>query len=151
MPNYSLSLPFKKQEQFADCLPACAAMVLSHLGVRIRYGRLVKLLRTTPFGTSAFNLQYLERIGVKADVDDRDMEQLRVAVQNGVPTICFVTTAHFNHWQYETDHAVVVIGFEDDAVLIHDPANETYPLRVENTDFELAWLKFDYLSATLQL
>ena len=47
-------------------------------------------------------------------------------------------------WSYSTDHAVVVVGFDEDKIYLNDPAFEDYPQPVSFIEFELAWLEFDY-------
>ena len=44
MPKHLLPVPHHKQREGADCLAACAAMVLSYLGLSVAYERLLKLL-----------------------------------------------------------------------------------------------------------
>jgi uncharacterized protein YvpB len=44
---------------------------------------------------------------------------------------------------------VLVVGFDEHAVYINDPAFEQAPQRVPRADFELAWLEFDYRYAVI--
>jgi uncharacterized protein YvpB len=53
------------------------------------------------------------------------------------------------YWTYATDHAVLVVGYDEQAVYINDPAFEQAPQRVSRADFELAWLEFDYRYAVI--
>ncbi len=124
-------------------------MVLDYLGVQIDYGRLLKLLRIEPFGASAYNLHYLSSLGVTANIDIRDMTLLRQFVQTGSPLVALVRTGELSYWSQETDHVVVVIGFEGEEIFVNDPAFAQSPIRVPTLEFELAWLGFDYLSIVL--
>ena len=55
-----LSVSHYQQHQQAECLVACAAMVLDYLQVPVSYERLVKLLRIGPAGAPFRNLRFLE-------------------------------------------------------------------------------------------
>ena len=59
MPNTLLAVPHQRQQQEADCLAACATMVLAYLNVDIKYQQLLKLLKVKPYGTPGQNLKYL--------------------------------------------------------------------------------------------
>ncbi|MBE7469330.1 MAG: hypothetical protein HS114_09375 [Anaerolineales bacterium] len=48
------------------------------------------------------------------------------------------------YWTYSIDHAVVVVGFDENTIYLNDPAFETSPQAVSVTEFELAWMEFDY-------
>lgn len=142
-----LSIPHHRQQQPADCLAACAAVVLDYLGIQVGYGRLLRLLKIEPFGASAYNLHYLSSLGITAAIDMRDMTLLRELLQTGAPVITLVRTGELSYWPQKTNHVVVVVGLEEDDILVNDPAFEQSPIRVSALEFELAWLGFDYLSA----
>lgn len=126
-------------------------MVLDYLGIQVRYGRLLKLLKIESFGASAYNLNYLSSLGITAAIDIRDMTVLRELLQAGSPLITLVRTGELSYWSQNANHVVVVVGCEDDAVFINDPAFEQAPIQVSIIEFELAWLAFDYLSIVLSL
>ena len=65
MPNILLPIPHQRQRQEADCLAACAAMVLEHLKVQVKYQQLLKLLKVKPYGTAGQNLKHLSSLGVQ--------------------------------------------------------------------------------------
>lgn len=149
MPKSLLSVPHHQQQQPADCLAACAVMVLDYLGVQADYGRLLKLLKIEPFGASAYNLHNLSSLGVTANIDIRDMTLLRQFVQTGSPLIVLVRTGELSYSSQETDHVVVVVGFEDEDIFVNGPAFSEARICVPALEFELAWLGFDYLSIVL--
>ena len=72
-----LSVSHRKQQQSADCLAACAAMVLDHLHIPVQYERLLRLLRVDYFGAFFRNLQYLESLGVSVLIETGDFDSLR--------------------------------------------------------------------------
>jgi len=144
-----LSIPHHPQQQPADCLAACAAMILGYLGVQVAYDRLLKLLKIEPFGSSAYNLRYLSSLGVNISIDVRDMTTLRELIQVGTPVIVLVDTGELLYWSQKTNHVVVAVGFDEEQIFVNDPAFASHPIAVDQITFELAWLGFDYLSAVI--
>jgi len=59
-----LSVSHKKQRQPADCLAACAAMVLEYLQVSVAYNDIVEQFETRYFGAPFFNVHKLEAMGL---------------------------------------------------------------------------------------
>ena len=47
-------------------------------------------------------------------------------------------------------HAITVVGFEADALLIHDPAVANFPIRVSLDQFEAAWAYSRQLSIQIE-
>jgi len=144
VPNTLLPIPHKPQHQDADCLAACAAMALAFVNIHTDYNQLLHLLRVKPYGTSGRNLRYLTSLGVEVIYREGSIDELKSYLLDEVPVIVLVRTADFSHWSYSTDHAVVVIGFDEQTIYINDPAFETNPIAVPITEFELAWMEFDY-------
>jgi predicted DNA-binding antitoxin AbrB/MazE fold protein len=64
-----LPVSHKRQCHRSDCLAACAAMILAHLGRSVRYSRLMRLLNVTPdLGAPASNIESLSpRTGTEND------------------------------------------------------------------------------------
>ena len=149
MPNTLLPIPHFQQKQNADCLAACAMMVLTHLGFQMEYDTILHLLKVRAFGASGQNLKYLSPLGVTVIYREGSLDELKHHWQNGYPCIVLVRTAELPHWGYATDHAVVVVGMEDQLVFIHDPAFAAAPIAIPLTAFELAWMDFDYRYAVL--
>jgi ABC-type bacteriocin/lantibiotic exporter with double-glycine peptidase domain len=48
MPGNLLNVPLHKMSQTADCLAACAAMVLDYIGHPVNYTDLLRLLEVGP-------------------------------------------------------------------------------------------------------
>ena len=150
MPTILLPVPHRQQEGDADCLAACAAMLLAFVGQPVEYSRLLKLLRVRSFGTPGANLLHLADLGVKVEYVFGSMDELRVRLEEGTPCLTLVSTADLPHWLYATDHAVVVVGLQEQAVILNDPAFPTTPLAVPTSAFELAWQAFDYRYAVIR-
>lgn len=55
-----LNFRHRQQQAESDCLVACTAMALEHLGITLSYDQLAKLLKAGPFFTPFGHLRYLE-------------------------------------------------------------------------------------------
>ena len=149
MPNTLLSIPHHPQHSDGDCLAACAAMVLEHLGVSVDYHRLLRLLDVKPYGTPGSHLKNVSDLGVNVSYALGTLQELLEYLADGKPSIVLVRTGQLPYWTYATDHAVVVVGFDEEAVYVNDPAFEQAPQRISQADFELAWMAFDYRYAVI--
>jgi ABC-type bacteriocin/lantibiotic exporter with double-glycine peptidase domain len=154
-----LKLPHVRQQQQADCLAACAAMALSHLKVTLSYARILQLLGTSAAGTPFHRLERLQAVGVTVMRGEGSIALLRQYITAQLPVIVDVYSAELPYWQTRVDiaeherataHAVVVVGFEDQTLFVHDPDLEQALHAVDVGDFELAWLVRDYRYAVLQ-
>ena len=112
-----LAVSHRKQEQQADCLAACAAMILDYLQVRVDYRRLIRLLRIRAYGAAFSNLRLLESLGLRVEIGRGDLETLRSIIEMGSPVIVALDTAYLSYWAEKTDHAIVVVGVEADMVI----------------------------------
>lgn len=140
----------RQQHQQSDCLVACAAMVLDYLQVPVNYARLAKLLQTDPFGTVFRKIQNLEAFGLHILIEAGSVEKLRFHLENGLPCIVPVQTHPLSN-EESTNHAVVVVGLEEDSIHINDPAFPTAPQIVTLAEFDLMWLEHDYFYAVIGL
>ena len=144
MPNTLLPVPHFQQREDADCLAACAAMLLSYVNVRIDYSQLLRLLKVKAFGTPGHNLNYLSTLGVRVTYRESSMRELIHLITTGTPCIALVKTAELPYWNYSTDHAVVVVGIGNSSLFLNDPAFPEASIEVDIEEFELAWMEFDY-------
>ena len=145
----SLPISHRRQQQQADCLAACAAMVLDYLGVSVAYPRLLQLLRIRSYGASFSNLRHLSTLGLTVQILEGDFEQLRSCIDAGFPPLVAVSTGMLSYWHEDTDHVVVVCGIDDESVFVHDPDRETGPQAVSHLEFEAAWIEHDYRFAII--
>lgn len=144
MPNILLPVPHIKQQHSADCLAACAAMALAYYGVNVTYERLLRLLKVRSFGAAGQNLRYLTALGVEVLYREGTIEELKTHLQNGYPCIALVRTGDLPYWTYASDHAVLARGYDENNLLINDPMFTDAPIVVPISEFELAWMSFDY-------
>ena len=140
-----------RQKQQADCLAACAAMVLDYLHVPITYSQLVRLLGVDAIGAPFRNLKYLESLDLFLSIVEGDMSTLQRHLEQGLPVIVAVDTAELSYWDEATNHAVVVVGMDEQQVYLNDPDTAHAPQVVSLAEFELAWLQMDYLCTIIGL
>lgn len=150
MPLHLLPIPHRQQQADGDCLAACAAMVLAHLHRDITYDAILHLLRIQPYGAPAGNIRLLSSQGLAVTYSSTDMRGLRSLLDNGYPVIVFVRTGDLPYWDYETNHAIVVVGYDENHIYVNDPDRLDAPIAVPTGDFELAWLERDYAYAVIK-
>jgi len=118
-------------------------MVLDYLGMPCDYDRLLRLLDARPYGVPGSRLNNLVALGVRVRYAQGALDELLDHLSNGRPCIALVRTDHLPYWTCATDHAVLVVGFDERVIYVNDPAFEQAPQCVSRADFELAWLEFD--------
>lgn len=71
-------------------------------------------------------------------------------LQTTVPVIAFVQAGELPHWHgVKSQHAVLVVGCEDQQLYIHDPALAHGPIQIPLADFLLAWDEMDTRCAVI--
>jgi ABC-type bacteriocin/lantibiotic exporter with double-glycine peptidase domain len=136
-----LPIPHILQTTQADCLAACASMVLSYLNKPLPYDELLALLGVQWFGAPFSNIRNLEQIGVRILYQNGSLDDLKKHLANGEPIITPIFTGELPYADEATNHAVVVVGIGEYYVYINDPAVSEAPIPVPKGDFELAWLE----------
>ena len=150
MPALLLPVPHIRQRQRGECLAACAQMVLTYMGRSVAYGRLLRLLRIkSELGTLASNVRRLEALKVEVIFQPGDFDQLQDHLQQNQPCIAFIHTRELSYWTDDVDHAVVVVGLDEQHIYVNDPAFPSGPLTVDRGEFDLAWLEWDEKYAVL--
>ncbi len=77
------------------------------------------------------------------------LPMLRSQLEQGQPLIALVRTIFLDYWGDDLAHAVVVVGFDDEGLLLNDPAFDIAPQRASVNGFLAAWCEFDYLCASI--
>jgi ABC-type bacteriocin/lantibiotic exporter with double-glycine peptidase domain len=150
MPARLLPVTHHPQRQPADCVAACAAMVLGYLGLPQDYDQLNQLLGVDPLvGTPFSSLRRLTTLGLQVDIVSGTLAGLAEHLVLGRAPIVLLTTGDLPYWPEDTPHAVVVVGTDEAEVYVNDPAFEQAPQRASRGDFELAWLTRDQLMAVI--
>lgn len=146
-------LSHRQQPVEADCLVACVAMVLDYLAVPVNYPRLRRLLGTSEAGTPFHHVDRLRVQGFFVERGQGDTETLWSHLTTGLPVIVALRTDDLIYWikridirdeEKATDHAVVVVGLDEQTVYVNDPDFEQAPKMIELDEFLLAWLERDY-------
>lgn len=141
-----------KQQQQADCLVACTAMILRYLEIPFRYERLLKVLETERHGTIFSKLHNLRSLHISLQVQEGNFQQIEEALATGLPVIVAVNTGELrSYWQSAVAHAVVIVGIDDEYVYVNDPALDDGPQHVTVAEFDLAWLEMDNLCCVIRL
>lgn len=138
-----LRVSHRQQRQQADCLAACAAMVLEYSGVSFRYEQLLQLLNIRSHGTTFSALRALTGLGVSVRIDSGEIANLQGYLIDGIPPIVFVNTGLLSYWTSQTGHALVVTGIDEQSVIVHDPAVREPNKRIPIVEFEMAWIEQD--------
>ena len=149
MPKILLSVPHLLQRSDGDCLAACVAMVLAYLDRVMDYAALLSLLKIRPHGAPAGNIRLLASLNLNVVYSKTDMVGLEAMLQQGHPVIVFVRTGELPYWTYSTDHALLVVGYDESQLYVNDPYYSEAPIAVPRGDFELAWLEHDYRYALI--
>lgn len=150
MPKSLLAVSRLHQRGEGDCLPTCAQMILGFLGRAASYEELYRLLGTHSFGTPAANIRRLSSLGVVVSLAEMELDAIEAALADNLPVIAFINTADVAYWAVDTDHAVVVIGADEENVYLNDPYHAEDTQRVSRTAFLLAQLKFNNLCAVIR-
>jgi ABC-type bacteriocin/lantibiotic exporter with double-glycine peptidase domain len=125
------------------CLAACAQMALNQLGLSVTQRELNRLLGLTPLGIPYPHIQRLDRYGVNVVLQRGDEFSLRTAIDQGVAPIVFMMTIGLSYWTEETQHALVMVGYNDQNVFLNDPAFADAPKSVSWDGFMIGWVEFD--------
>ena len=149
MPKRLLHVSHRKQSQRADCLAACAAMVLDYIECPCSYQRLVDLLNIKLIGAPSSNILQLARLGVSVVHNAGSLEELESQIAQGRPCIVFLDTGELPYWSEATFHAVVVVGMDDEYVYVNDQAFDQAPQVATWGDFDLAWIARGYTYAVV--
>jgi ABC-type bacteriocin/lantibiotic exporter with double-glycine peptidase domain len=146
-----IRLPHYEQSASGYCLPACARMILTKMGLTYSELKLSQMLGTDEVGTPSFAVTNLSQLRLDVDYRIWSTAQLAVTLAHNYPVIAFVQAQFLDHWKVATSHAVVFVGMEiKQRFWIHDPILPTGPTAVSWDGMLAAWFEFAYHGATLQ-
>ncbi len=149
--NNPLNVPHYPQADDGYCLPACVQMVLAYLGLSSTQSKLTRKLDVhPPLGAPASNVTRLRSNTLDVKFTSGDLDDLRACLNQGNPPIVFVQAGEFPHWRGRvSQHAVVIVGADEQSIYILDPAAGADPIPIPTGDFLLAWSELDYIYALL--
>lgn len=151
MPSVFLQVPHFEQSKDGGCLPACARMVIAYWGREISENELVRLFESKSFGTPISNIKRLEQWGYKVGFGSLTENELKGHLLANRPIIVRVWTPMLDYWDVDTSHVIVVVGFDETQVFVHDPAFSESPKTVSWDGFLAAWFEFDQTAAVIYL
>jgi hypothetical protein len=76
-----LSVPHRPQRAEADCLAACASMLLEYLDVAHTYQEVVQLLGLTPYGAPVSRVRNLKQLGLTVVYEQGTLETLNESAE----------------------------------------------------------------------
>lgn len=144
-----LSVLHRPQRAEADCLAACASMLLEYLDVAHTYQEVVQLLGLTPYGAPVSRVRNLKQLGLTVVYEQGTLETLNEQLAGNRPCIVPVRTGELSYWREDVRHAVVVVGLTPLTIFLNDPAFDKAPIGVSRAEFELAWIEQDNMYVTL--
>lgn len=151
MPKPLLQITHLTQARRADCVAACAKMILDYIGKPVEYDRLLALLQIEPdIGTRASNILKLIALGVDVLYTRGTLNEIHNHLLANHPCITFVNTGELPYWDEAVGHAIVVAGIDDSNVYVNDPAFNDSPKTISHGDFLLAWLEADEFYALIR-
>lgn len=144
-----------KQELKASCVAATARMMLDYHGIfDISEAELRRILKTKPKGTHLANLLFLKdekRWNLEVEIGKGTPNELfaKISIYK-IPVIVFVNTASLPHWDESAYHPLLVVGFDEESVIINDPFFGQEEIRVPIANFLDAWAKVENYMAVIK-
>ncbi len=140
MSNDLLQVPHRLHLADGYCLPACVQMVLAYWGIEQDQHALALQMGTIPdSGTPGPRVKRLASRSLDVSYGEGMMDDLRSALERGIPPIALVHTGELPYWDESTAHALVIVGMDDASIWVNDPGQLNYPIKVSLGDFQLAW------------
>ncbi len=135
-----LPVPHRRQLVDGYCLPVCVQMVLAYWQIELSQEKIARQLKTIPkAGTPGSHLRFLASTHLEVSYQSGSIADLRLALDQGFPAIALVHTSQLRYWHEATAHAVVVIGIDENSIIVNDPAMTQPAIAVSLSEFELAW------------
>ncbi len=111
--------------------------------------RLKRILGTTALGTPASNIKKLNSHKLRASYSQGTLDDIQQNLWTGNPCIVFVRTDEISHWESGTDHALVIVGIDDEFVYVNDPYFESAPIPVLIGEFMIGWIERQQYFSTI--
>jgi ABC-type bacteriocin/lantibiotic exporter with double-glycine peptidase domain len=119
-------------------------MLLDYHGIiGVCEAELRRILKTKPKGTHLINLLFLKdekRWSLDVQLSGSTPAELFTTISHAqIPVIVFVDTAFLPYWDESTTHVVLVVGYDEESVIINDPFFDAEEIRVPSGHFFQAW------------
>lgn len=114
---------------------------------------LCDLLETGLAGTPVLNVALLPGHvpGCSVTIASASLGDLARWVEDRHPPIVLVGTGPLSSWQIECLHALVVVGIEEQTILVNDPAAGSGPSSIPRAEFLAAWGELAQLTAVIEV
>ena len=146
-----LPVPHFQQSDEGFCLPACARMILTHLGFEQDEASICRILATKNYGTPSSAIERLNDSDIEVVYQEWSAAELLLMLEAGHPVIVFVRTIFLDYCQEDFAHALVVVGAAtNQRFWVQDPAQPIGPIDVSWDGLLAAWSEFDYQGAILR-
>ncbi|MBN1877734.1 MAG: C39 family peptidase [Anaerolineae bacterium] len=150
-----IRLTHHPQEHSASCLAACVVMILSSWQVKVTEAEVRRIIKTKPYsGAHPVNLLRLSAIDFLGWPFESTVDELRQRLDRGMPLIAFLWTGSLAYWAEQGGvdylHAVVVVGWTETSVWVHDPALPEGPTEISWAEFKDAWQYSRHMLAAIE-
>jgi len=149
MPAGYTPAPHYPQSNPGACLPACARMVLATFNEQRSETELSAILESYDFGTPAYHISYLSKIGYQVEYRPFALNELAAYLAQGLFPIVFVHADLLPWTDFSGFHALVLIKITTQDVLLLDPALPNGPTQLAIDGFLAAWEEFDRRAAVV--
>jgi hypothetical protein len=123
---------------------------LAYWDYQVSEARLGTILGATAIGTFAPNIRRLDQLGFSVTYLSGILSEVYSYLNEGIPVLAFLRTGNLPYWQEDLAHALVIVGMDENAIFVNDPAFKVAPQRIPVDYFMLAWSDFDYYYAVIR-
>ena len=145
-----LPIEHRKQEAEYGCLAACVQSVLASLNINQSQRRLNRILGLTSLGVPFSQITRIERLGVTVSIQSGVEAEIKAQLDSGHPLIYPILTGQLHYWhEINVQHAITVVGYDGNSLLVNDPAFDDAPRQVGWIELLLACEDYDYAFDTI--
>lgn len=146
-----LPVPYLQQPHDGYCLPACVSMILNYWKIPLTQERVANLLGTTDVGTPISRVQRLTKHKLQVRYAAHgEWEDIQTAIAARLPVIVAVHAAWLPYSRIQSQHALVVIGCDEQTVFVLDPAANNEPIELSQNAFLTAWIEMECAYAIIK-
>jgi ABC-type bacteriocin/lantibiotic exporter with double-glycine peptidase domain len=129
------NVPFHPQETY-QCGPASLAGVLNYWKIPVSPEKIAaEIYSGGAKGTLNIDLVlYAERMGLKANSYEGNLEDVRGNIDSGRPLIVLVD---YGFWVYQKNHFMVVVGYDENGIIANSGREQHQ--RIAQKDFLKVW------------
>ena len=130
-------------------------MILSYWQVNVSETEVRRIIKTKPFaGAHPVNLLRLTELNFIGWPSEGTIADLKHRLDGNMPVIVFLWTGSLAYWAEQVGvdylHAVVVVGWSETSVWIHDPKLPAGPTEISWSEFKDAWQYSRHMLAVIE-